>query len=183
MPNLYGKVALREKFRNELMLVSDRDGALEIVKAFSDDYSRRIILALISKALAVEEISAQERIPLSTCYRRVRELEVSGILRVNKPIIWKDGKKYICYKTTFKSASIDFDSGRLSVDIVPNRDPSEKLHDLWADIREHADNEEVIKTSEGISQEDDQLSGEQVIHQVHLVARRESIGGNTGSVR
>ena len=57
------------------MLVSDQNKALEIVKAFSDEYSRKIILAVISRSLPIEEISAEEHIPISTCYRRVRELQ------------------------------------------------------------------------------------------------------------
>ena len=60
---------------------------------------------------------------------------VFGILKADKTIIQKDGKKYVCYKTSFKNARINLDSGELTVDIVPNRDPSEKLHDIWTNIR------------------------------------------------
>ena len=118
------------------MQVSDNIQALEIVKAFSDTYSRRIVLCLLTKSLTVEEISAEKQIPVSTCYRRVRELERAGILKADNHIIWKNGKKYISYKTSFKNASIDFDLGEITVDIVPNVDPSEKLMGMWASLKD-----------------------------------------------
>jgi len=117
------------------MLVSDQNKAVEIVKAFSDEYSRKIILSVISRSLPIEEISIEEHIPISTCYRRVRELQSFGILKADKTIIQKDGKKYVCYKTSFRNARINLDSGQLTVDVVPNRDPSEKLHDIWTNIK------------------------------------------------
>ena len=117
------------------MLVSDQSKALEIVKAFSDEYSRKIILAVISESLPIEVISTEEHIPISTCYRRVRELQSFGILKADKTVIQNDGKKYVCYKTSFKNARINLDSGELTVDIIPNRDPSEKLQDIWTNIR------------------------------------------------
>src|SRR5271157_6070150 len=89
-------------WKTACMLVSDQSKALESVKAFSDEYSRKIILAVISKSLPIEEISAEEHIPISTCYRRVRELQSFGILKADKTIIQKDGKKYVCYRTSFR---------------------------------------------------------------------------------
>jgi len=130
------------------MLVSDRDKALQIVKAFSDEYSRRIVLCVISRSLPIEEISAEEHIPISTCYRRVRELQGSGILRADRTVIQEDGKKYVCYKTSFKNAKINLDSGQLTVDVMPNRDPSEKLHDIWANLRSMDDVVELERSIE-----------------------------------
>ena len=133
------------------MLVTDRDKALEIVKAFSDEYSRRILLSVISRPLPIEEISAEEHIPISTCYRRVRDLESAGILRAEKTIISKEGKKYVLYKTSFKNARINLDSGELTVDVVPNRDPSEKLHDIWSNMRNMDEITGMINTSQEVA--------------------------------
>ncbi|MDG6905855.1 MAG: hypothetical protein JRN20_08735 [Nitrososphaerota archaeon] len=104
------------------MLALDHSKGEELVRALSDDYSRKIILSIMSKSESIEQISREQNIPISTCYRRVHDLIVSGIVRPDKTIILEDGKKYICYRAAFKNATINLDAERLSVDVVVNRD-------------------------------------------------------------
>lgn len=118
-----------------IMLVSDKTKAEEVVKALSDEYSRKMILSIISESLPIEEISRRTNVPVSTCYRRMHELFSCGIVRADKTIIQDDGKKFICYKSSFKNATIQLESGELVVDLVSNRDPSEKLHDIWSSVK------------------------------------------------
>ena len=108
---------------------------LEVVKALSDEYSRKIVLSIISKSLSIEEISKQQHIPISTCYRRVHELQTYGIVKIDRTIIQEDGKKFVCYRASFKNASINLESGELKVDVEPNRDPSDRLHEMWSSVR------------------------------------------------
>ncbi|MDG6995094.1 MAG: helix-turn-helix transcriptional regulator [Nitrososphaerota archaeon] len=117
------------------MQVLDQSKAMEVIRAFSDEYSRKIILSVISKSLPVEEISKQQNIPISTCYRRIHELSSFGIIKAERTILQEDGKKYICYKSAFKSASVHLESGELTVDLIPNRDPTEKLQDIWSAVK------------------------------------------------
>ena len=117
------------------MQVSDQSKAVEVIRAFSDDYSRKIILSIISKSLPVEEISKEQNIPISTCYRRVHELSSFGIIKAEKTILQEDGKKFVCYKSAFRSASVHLESGELTVDLVPNRDSAEKLQDIWSVVK------------------------------------------------
>ena len=104
------------------MLTLDRPSAEEIIRALSDDYSRRIILSIMSKSEPIEEISREQGIPISTCYRRVRDLLAQGIVKPDKTIIEEDGKKYICYKAAFKNATINLVEAELTVDFVVNKD-------------------------------------------------------------
>ena len=108
------------------MEVSDECKAIEVVKALSDDYSRKIILSIVSNCLPIEEISREQNIPISTCYRRVHEMLRFGVIRPAQTIIREDGKKFVCYKSAIKNATIQLDSGELKVDVVLNRDPAEK---------------------------------------------------------
>ncbi len=118
------------------MLVLDQSKADEIVKALSDEYSRKIILSIIAESLPIEEISHRTNVPVSTCYRRVHELFSFGIVIADRTIIEDDGKKFICYKSNFKNATIQLESGELKVDLVMNnKDPSEKLHDIWSSVK------------------------------------------------
>ena len=58
-----------------------------------------------------------------------------GIVRPDRTIIQEDGKKFVCYKSSFKNATIQLDSGELRVDLVSNRDPADKLSDIWSTMR------------------------------------------------
>ncbi|MGA2874607.1 MAG: hypothetical protein ABSE82_03615 [Nitrososphaerales archaeon] len=102
----------------------DHSKGEELVRALSDDYSRKIILSIMSKSEPIEEISREQGIPISTCYRRVHDLLVSGIVKPDKTIILEDGKKYICYKAAFKNATINLDASELSVVVVLNKEES-----------------------------------------------------------
>ena len=119
------------------MQVLDHSRAEEVVRAISDDYSRRIILSVMSKSEPIEEISREQGIPISTCYRRVHDLLVSGIIKPDKTIIQADGKKYICYKASFKNATINLVAQEMTVDVVPNGEECPGTSEL--------SNHEVIK--------------------------------------
>lgn len=139
---MFGVVSLSEQSllvshrRFKTVLVSDKSKAEEVVKALSDEYSRKIILSIIAESLPIEVISRRTNVPVSTCYRRVHELFGFGIVRADRTIIEDDGKKYICYKSNFKNATIQLESGELKVDLIMNnKDPSEKLHDIWSSVK------------------------------------------------
>ena len=118
------------------MLVSDNSKALEVVKSLSDEYSRKIVLSIISKSMPIEEISKEQHIPISTCYRRIHELQRYGIVKVDKPVIQGDGKKFVCYRASFKNASISLESGELKVDVELNReDASDRLSRMWSSVK------------------------------------------------
>jgi len=115
--------------------VSDDVKAIEVIKALSDEYSRKILLSIISNSLPIEEIGRAQNIPVSTCYRRIHEMLQFGIIKPDRTIIREDGKKYICYKSAIKNATIQLNSGELKVDVEVNKDPSEKLEKLWSNVK------------------------------------------------
>jgi DNA-binding Lrp family transcriptional regulator len=115
--------------------VSDDGKAIEVVKVLSDEYSRKILLCIINNSLPIEEISKLENIPVSTCYRRVHEMLQFGIIKPERTIIREDGKKYVCYRSAIKNATIQLESGEVKVDVVLNRDPSDRLGILWSNVR------------------------------------------------
>lgn len=119
------------------MLVLEASKATEIVGILADDYSRKICLSIVEKSLSVDEISKEQCVPVSTCYRRIQELQEYGLVRADKTSI-EDGKKLVRYRATFKAFSISFQSGRLEVDMVQNEDTSNRLNEMWSAMREPA---------------------------------------------
>lgn len=99
------------------MLLQDDVTANEVVKALSDEYSRKIVLSIMSKTQRIEEISKGQDIPISTCYRRIRHLMRFGIVRPFKTVIDENGKKFIFYGTSFSNVSIRLESGEIMVDV------------------------------------------------------------------
>ena len=91
-----------------------------MIKALSDEYSRKIVLSIISKSAPIEEICKEAQIPTSTCYRRIHLLKRNGIIRPEKTIINEDGKRFVLYRSAFKNVSISFLCGGFVVDLVPN---------------------------------------------------------------
>ena len=102
------------------MLPSEDPRAYEVLKALSYEYSRKIVLSIISKSAPVEEICKRVQIPMSTCYRRIHALTRRGLVRPEKTIISEDGKRFVLYKSSFKDVSINLEFGGSAVDLVAN---------------------------------------------------------------
>lgn len=98
------------------MMVEEERGD-SIVRAMSDKYARRIVSYTSYDAKSIEEISRENEIPMSTCYRRVNELTKSGLMRVDRIVITAQGKKSRRYKSELREATITLISDRLSVNV------------------------------------------------------------------
>lgn len=107
-----------------------------LVQSMGDEYSRKIILSAIPAAKSVEDMSRENDIPLSTCYRRVHELLDAQILVIERIIVTPDGKKYELLRSAYRAVSVSFDSGLMKVEVTVNEDVAEKLRRLWMTMRE-----------------------------------------------
>jgi DNA-binding Lrp family transcriptional regulator len=95
----------------------------------------KIILSTIPKGKSVEDLSKENDIPLSTCYRRVHEMLDSGILIVERIVITPDGKKYEILRSTFKGFSVGFEVSGVVVDASINEDIADRLHRMWISMK------------------------------------------------
>ena len=102
------------------ILASDSEFRKAILKALSDDYSRTIMNYTIEKPKSVVSIVKNCNIPMTTAYRRVKELEEAKILKVTGSIVTDDGKKYFLYQNRLKSVYVVFGLESLDVQIVEN---------------------------------------------------------------
>ena len=107
-----------------------------LVQGLADEYSRKIILSTIPRSKSVEDISKENDIPLSTCYRRVHELLDAQILLVEKIIVTPEGKKYELLRSAYRAMDVSFDGGVMKVDAVINEDVADKLKRLWLTMRQ-----------------------------------------------
>ncbi len=117
------------------MEITDPLRIQSLVQGLADEYSRKILLSAIPAAKSVEDMSRENDIPLSTCYRRVHELMDAQILVVEKIIVTPDGKKYELLRSAYRAVNVSFESGVMKVDAVVNEDVAEKLRRLWMSMR------------------------------------------------
>ncbi len=118
------------------MEISEPSRVQALVQGLADEYSRKILLSTIPKAKSVEDVSKENDIPLSTCYRRVHELLDAQIIVVEKIIVTPDGKKYELLRSAYKAVNVTFDGGVMKVDALINEDVAEKLRRLWMTMKD-----------------------------------------------
>lgn len=117
------------------MEIVDQARVQALVQGLADEYSRKIILSAIPKAKSVEEISRENDIPLSTCYRRVHELLDAQILLVERIIVTPEGKKYELLRSAYRAVRVSMEGGVMKVEAIVNEDVAEKLKRLWLSMR------------------------------------------------
>jgi DNA-binding Lrp family transcriptional regulator len=102
-----------------------------ILSALADEPSRRILASGIARGKTVEEISAEQNLPLSTCYRRTKVLLAEGLIILERSVVTPAGKRYAVYRTSFSEATISFNNGEIAVEVTPNMDILDKLRRRW----------------------------------------------------
>ncbi len=115
--------------------ITEPERVQSLVQGLADEYSRKILLSAIPAAKSVEDMSREDDIPLSTCYRRVHELLDAQLLIVEKIIVTSDGKKYELLRSAYRAVTVSFAGGVMKVDATVNEDVAEKLRRLWMSMR------------------------------------------------
>lgn len=93
-----------------------KDGMLEVV---SDKYCRTILKSTMHKPKSAMEISADDKIPISTVYRRIQMLHDNKLL-LTSGTISEDGKKLFLYKSKIKGIKSKFNDGQIEVKLILN---------------------------------------------------------------
>ncbi len=107
-----------------------------IIRALADDQARLILTTTIHAAKSVMDITREQAIPITSAYRKVKELKASGLLKVERIIVTDDGKKYELFRSSIRSANVRFDRGTLDVDVAPNVQADEKMLKRFFTLRE-----------------------------------------------
>jgi len=107
-----------------------------ILKRLADEYSRRILQLTMQKHKTAERISSELGVPLSTVYRKIKELKETGLLIVEKSVVTKDGKVCDLYRSTIKGVKINLGSQPPSLDLIFNEVVYDKISRVWQTLRE-----------------------------------------------
>ena len=105
--------------------------AAQTVNALSDEFSKRILLSTVAEGKTIQEISVEQAVPLSTCYRRARELVEEGLLVVERLVLNSEGKRHAVYRSSFKAVDVVSDFNETSITADLNEDVAEKFRSKW----------------------------------------------------
>ena len=71
------------------------DVTQKIVEALADVESRAIIFTMVNEAMTASDLSYALKIPLSSVYKKLSDLQELTLVHVEKNILTEDGKKNI----------------------------------------------------------------------------------------
>jgi predicted methyltransferase len=92
--------------KNNLLSLSDIQIALPILQDIIDESALKIISSIIDIEKNVFQICYENKLPLSSTYKKVRKLHNDGLVSVGKIDIDDRGRKVVFYRSKIKS--LDF---------------------------------------------------------------------------
>lgn len=92
----------------------------KVIESLADAESRTILFSIIKKGKTAAEISEKCKIPLSTVYKKLSDLEDLTLLEVEKWLISDKGRKFKIFKSRISKADISIKKSEPSLTLVPN---------------------------------------------------------------
>ncbi len=92
----------------------------KVIEALADAESRTILFSIIKKGKTASEISEKCKIPLSSVYKKLLDLEVLTLVEVEKWLISDKGRKFKIFKSRISKAEISIKKSEPSLTLVPN---------------------------------------------------------------
>ena len=78
----------------------------KVIEALADTESRSIIFSIIRKGKTASNLSTSLRIPLSSVYKKLSDLENLTLIQVEKTVLSENGKRFKVYRSRINKAEI-----------------------------------------------------------------------------
>ena len=78
----------------------------KVIEALADAESRAIIFSIIRKGKTATELSTTLKIPLSSVYKKLTDLENLTLIEIEKTVLSDKGKRFKIYKSRINKAEI-----------------------------------------------------------------------------
>ena len=92
----------------------------KILEALADVQSRSILFSIIKEGKTALELSEKYRIPLSSVYKKISDLEDLALVKIDKWILSDNGKKFKVYKSRISQAEISIKKPEPAITLSPN---------------------------------------------------------------
>ena len=107
--------------------ITGAESVRAVARILADEYSRKILASALAEPKSVEDLSKENNIPLSTCYRRMHDMLNEGILVVERIVITPDGKRYELYRSGFSALTMTLESNMMWISGTVNEEVAEKV--------------------------------------------------------
>ena len=94
------------KHRITLPQLKRYDITQKVIESLADAESRAIIFSIIKKGKTATELSTGLKIPLSSVYKKLTDLENLTLIEIEKTVLSDKGKRFKVYKSRIKKAEI-----------------------------------------------------------------------------
>ena len=106
--------------RLTLLQLKKYDVTQKVIEALADSESRAILFSIIKKGMTASELSEKLKIPLSSVYKKLSDLEELTLIEVEKWLISDKGRKFKMYKSRISKADISIRKPDPVLNLVPN---------------------------------------------------------------
>ena len=92
----------------------------KVLNALADAQSRAILFSVIKQGKTAAELAEEHRIPLSSVYKKISELEDLTLLKVERWILSDSGRKFKVYRSRISRAEVSIRKPEPVISLSPN---------------------------------------------------------------
>ncbi|MGA8912715.1 MAG: winged helix-turn-helix domain-containing protein [Nitrososphaeraceae archaeon] len=114
----------------ENSIINCDDEAIEMLREIADKTTYRIIIAIIHSPKTAAQICAENKLPQSSTYKRIRKLQEEGLITIEKISIDSKGKKVVLYRSKIKSLVFNLKANMKSLQFNKNDEMIRHTHQV-----------------------------------------------------
>ena len=96
------------------------DVTQKVIEMLADAESRAILFSIIKKGKTAAELSVKHKIPLSSVYKKISDLQELTLIKVDRWQISEKGRRFKVYKSRIKNAEINIKKPEPNLVLIPN---------------------------------------------------------------
>lgn len=102
------------------MLSFDNHSAMPLLQELADGASYRLVMSTIDSAKTAAQLAAENSLPLSSTYKKIRKLQSMGLLFVEKIELDGKGKKVVYFRSKVKSVEFNMSRDQILLQLEKN---------------------------------------------------------------
>ena len=92
----------------------------KVIIALADAESRAILFSMIKKSKSAPELAEKLKIPISSVYKKLSELQSLTLIEIEKTTLSHSGRKIKLYRSRIKQADISIKKPEPALTLIPN---------------------------------------------------------------
>ena len=92
----------------------------KVIEALADAESRTILFSLIHRGKTASNLSESLKIPLSSVYKKISDLENLTLIKVEKTILSEKGRRFKVYRSRINRAEISIKKPEPTLSLTAN---------------------------------------------------------------